>query len=383
MPTVAPDQPGIYGSVTLWGRISTSKNWMDSRTKSRGGSLRPIWISELGWSTCTAGESDCYASTSGAALADAADPLDWRLTLGPSASGSYVAEAALSDVSTQALVGVGEDAQASYLVRAHGIALALGISHLNWLQLEDKFDGSARNFWEETAMLRTVAQGYARKQAATAYETLTAQLGNAAYRGAGPLHGYKHVNNGSAPTARFNLRFASDDARIIDLIWRNSGAETISMPLEPGYAVEVISRDGARLPFQIVNGGARFSIGGAPVYMVQSKPPKLTLNPATELAAVMAPADPALPFTVRIANEGSGQLTWQAQSSVGWATVSPTAGQARSGSIELRMQATQLKPGVYRGALKLTTSLGNREVPLRLVVMEKPYRLYVPLVGVP
>ena len=47
--------------------------------------------------------------------------------------------------------------------KVHSLAatLAHGEQHMSWFQLEDKFDGSARNFWEEAAIFRTAASNAA------------------------------------------------------------------------------------------------------------------------------------------------------------------------------------------------------------------------------
>lgn len=379
MPDVAPDQPGLYGKVTMFGRLLTAKAWLEENTRLRGGALRPLWISEVGWSTCSAADSDCYASASLAEAPDGGPPADRMLTLGPSAAAAYQSAEGpgLAAPELDALIGKSEDAQASYLTRAHGIALALGVQHMSWLQLEDKFDGSARNFWEETAIFRTAAAGYAAKPAAFAYATLTRQLGAAAYSGPGPLHTYAHVDNGAAPAARFDLRFRSADRRLIDLIWRNGGAEEVALPIEPGHSVELLSRDGARLPVRIEGGAARFTVGESPVYVVQSIPPGLAVSPG-ELAAVAAPVDPAQSLVVQVANTGSGTIAWSASEDVAWASVAAGSGQGSAGSVRVTLSPAGLRPGVYRGTLTVSTTIGERAVPLRLVVLEKPYRLYLP-----
>ncbi len=290
MPDVAPDQPGLYGAVTLWGRLRTARAWLDERTTRYGGSVRPLWISEVGWTTCSAAESDCYAGAAvgQASLADPGAepaapegppaPADWRLTLGPTAAQAYATapcEGEPADCTAQlaaapaALIGKSEQQQASYLVRAHAIAMALGVRHISWFQLEDKFDGSARNFWEEAAIFRTGALGYGPKPAATAYSALVAQLGGASFAGYGPLHTFSYVPTTSSPEARFHLRFRAPDNTLIDLIWRNTGAEEVLLPLTGPAAPQAFSRDGAALPARVEGKLLRLGIGEAPVYVRQ------------------------------------------------------------------------------------------------------------------
>lgn len=290
MPDVAPDQPGLYGAVTLWGRLRTARSWLDERTARRGGSVRPIWISEVGWSTCTAAESDCYA---GAALdaaplaADGPPAPDWRLTLGPSASGSYpvppceetpekCAAQLQSTAGPTALIGKSEQQQASYLVRTHAIAMALGVRHISWFQLEDKFDGAARNFWEEAALYRTGALGYAPKPAAAAYSAMVAQLGGASFAGFGPLHSFAHVPTQPSQVARFHLRFRASDNTLVEVLWRNSGAEEVAVPVGGPAAPQVFNRDGAPVAARVDGGVARIGIGEAPVYLRQRTWPVAT-----------------------------------------------------------------------------------------------------------
>lgn len=280
MPDVAPDQSGLYGAVTLWGRLRTARAWADERTARYGGAPKPLWVSELGWSTCSAAESDCYAGASaGAALAEGAPaPAGWRLTLGPSASGAYRAEPCeggpvacaaqlAAEAGPAALVGKTEQQQANYLARSYGIAAALGVRHLSWFQLEDKFDGAERNFWEEAAIYRAAALGYAPKPAAAAYAALAAQLGGAAYEGPGPLHTFAHAPTQPSPVARFHLRFRAADGAIVHMLWRNAGAEEVALPLAGAEAPQVFSRDGAALPARVEGGALRLGVGEAPVYV--------------------------------------------------------------------------------------------------------------------
>ena len=294
MPDVAPDQPGLYGAVTLWGRLTTARAWLDERTARRGGSTRPIWISELGWSTCSAAESDCYAGAAAGPTSvelagdpgQALDP-DWRLTLGPSASAPYRAEPCEGDAegcalqlaaqaAPAALIGKSEQQQASYLVRSHAIALALGVRHISWFQLEDKFDGSARNFWEEAAIFRTAAFGYAPKPAAFAYSAMVGQLGGASYAGLGPLHSFVYEPTRPSPDARFHLRFRTPDNTIVHVLWRTSGSEDLTMPLGVDRTPQVFSRDGAPLPASVAGGGLRVRLTEAPIYVRERSWPVAT-----------------------------------------------------------------------------------------------------------
>jgi len=206
MPDTAPDRAGLYGLVSLWGRIANTRGWLDAK---RGPNV-PIWISELGWSTCTASSPVCKT----------------------------------------------EQEQANYLVRSYGIALALGVQHINWFQLEDKFDSPASDLWGNAAILRNRNQGYSRKLAANAYATLTAQLGTATFIGFDPLHNYSFQPNALTPAARYHLRFQTSTGALVDLLWTTGPAETHTLPLEAGRTAQLIGRDGNILPLNVQNGQA-------------------------------------------------------------------------------------------------------------------------------
>ncbi|HMO56607.1 MAG TPA: hypothetical protein PKC19_04565, partial [Roseiflexaceae bacterium] len=48
MTSAAPDAPGIHATITLWGRIQRAQRWLNEHPGIPG--VRPLWISELGWS---------------------------------------------------------------------------------------------------------------------------------------------------------------------------------------------------------------------------------------------------------------------------------------------------------------------------------------------
>jgi hypothetical protein len=260
MPDVAPDQPGIYGAVTYWGRLALARNWLAERTASRGGPLRPLWISEVGWSTCSAEQSDCYA-------------LQSAYQLGTQRYNRALTPLEAPSATLQSLIGKTEQQQAEYMVRAHAIALALGVQHLNYFQLEDKFDGSANNFWEEASLLRTGAGGYARKPAATAYAAMVNTLGNAGFVGFGPLHSFAHNPTAANLVARYHLRFATPTGQQIDLIWHNAGSELVGMPLDPNRNATLVNLYGASAAIAPTAGAITFEVSEAPLYIVQNWQP--------------------------------------------------------------------------------------------------------------
>ncbi|GAB4429948.1 MAG: hypothetical protein OHK0015_14500 [Chloroflexi bacterium OHK40] len=390
MPDSAPDQPGLYGAATLWGRLTTARAWLDERTRLLGGEPRPLWVSELGWSTCSAAEADCYVggASSGLATLEVAGGAQVRVFPGPSAAHGYVAGEELEwagagqadEARIAALIGKSEQQQANYLVRAHAIALALGVQHMSWFQLEDKFDGSARNFWEEAAIFRTAAQGYGPKPAAVAYAALTAQLAGMQFEGFGPLHSFRYSAGGASPTARFHLRFRSDDNRRVELIWRNAGSEEVRLALEPGVTPALFSRDGAPLALPVEAGSARLTIGEAPIYLQQNLPPALGLSQG-QLTLLARPGDGPQPVEIGLRNLGSGSLSWSATVDAPWAQLETPAGQGYSSRLRLTITPAGLAPAIYTSTLRINSSGGAREVPLRLIVDPGVQRGYLPLVA--
>jgi|GEM_PF-642542 len=385
MPDVAPEQPGLYGAITLWGRLSTARAWLDERASRFGGPARPLWVSELGWSTCSAAEADCFVG--GAALA--AEAPQAALALGPTAAGVYAQapESAAAPDATEtgqaslaALIGKSEQQQADYLVRAHGIALALGVQHMSWFQLEDKFDGTARNFWEEAALFRTAAQGYAPKPAAIAYSAMTTQLGGTSFVGFGALHSFAYAPTAAQAAARFHLRFRSADGYLIDLLWRNAGAERVALALEPGATLELLGRDGAPSAVEVSGGTATLTISESPSYLRQSLPQGYGLS-RPEPLVLARPGDGPLPVSIGVSNTGSGSLSWSASSDAAWLRVETPSGQGYSSELRLLVSPAGLAPGSYRASVRLAGSAGTRDIPVRLVVDQNLPRLYLPLMG--
>ncbi|MFV9506297.1 MAG: hypothetical protein AB4911_17235 [Oscillochloridaceae bacterium umkhey_bin13] len=536
MPTVGPDEPGVYGLVTLWGRLAHTRAWLEQQTTLRGGSPRPIWISEIGWSTCTAADVGCQLGGAGAPLwqvtggrshlvsalppegdfgenhvlpgplatpdglqqiliqpsgtsfptegrADATSPPTchaerseaalveyarsfatllsnkryghaecseasdvipnevqrseesskipsadpslallmtyrmssqhhwptghrilgvtlWRrnhLCLSPynwpaghrilrvASEGGCISPATEGftgepNISPSFLIGKSEQQQADYLVRSYGIALALGIEHISWFQLEDKFDGAAGNFWQQAAILRTASEGYALKPAAVAYATLTNQLREARFIGFGPFQSYRHEPNALAQPGRFHLRFAASDTSQIDMFWRNQGSELIEVALTPGTTISLLGRDGQSLPYERLGDTLRFTVGESPLYLRQSPPPLLTLSP-TVLTGLAQPNGATRRVSLRLRNGGSGTLSWSATTDVGWARVSPGAGSGREEDLWVTLDPAGLAPGIYQATLRITSNGGERSVPIQFRVVERVWGQWLPLVG--
>lgn len=389
MPDVAPDQPGLYGAVTLWGRLETTRSWLQERTHLFGGRLRPIWISELGWSTCTAAEPYCFVGVGTAGLS-VHETLPIPILPGPTASGIDDSDEALTllppvgvepQTTLAALIGKSEQQQADYLVRAHGIALAQGVQHLNWFQLEDKFDGAARNFWQEAAIIRPVAYGYAPKPAAFAYAAMIAQLGTARFEGFGPLNTFVYQPTASAAVARFHLCFRTADNSLVDLLWRNQGFENVVLPLEPAVSTaEALTRDGSPIPDVVREGAAFLVLSESPIYLRQSFVPVLRVIPA-QVVVIARPTDPPAPVQLTVQNLGSGSIVWLASVDAPWARLETTGGQGFTGELRLTLDPAGLASGNHHATLRISSSAGAQEVTVRLLVVEYMNRGYFPFVG--
>ena len=223
MPTSAPDAPVIFATITLWGRITTAQNWLQEHAV--GGVVRPLWISEVGWSTCTEGDAGCFAD-----------------------------------------VAMTEQQQADYLVRTYVLALAKGVEHVNYFQLEDKFDGATGRFWAQASVLGE-GSDYRQKPAYTAYRVLSTHLSGTSYVGPGPLNTFRYNPNVENPVDVYDLRFALPGGALVDVIWRNAGTQTLQFSLEPGFVGEVITRDGQ--VSAVSSSPVTLEVGEQPVYVRQ------------------------------------------------------------------------------------------------------------------
>ncbi len=376
MPDVAPDQPGILASVTLWGRIQTSQNWLVERTARYGGPLRPLWISEIGWSNCGITEIDCYIG--GAALSSMQP--DYRASLGHQAFPPPLAE---DETALQGLVFMGktEDQQANYMLRAHAIARALGVAHLSYFQFEDKFDGSARNFWEEASLLRPRSSGYQPRAAYHAYTAMQQQIGNAQYLGLGPLHNYAYNPAASAnPAAVYHLRFLSPDNVIIELLWSSGAPVAVRLGLEPGRTARLIDRDGGAIGLEIAaDGSAALTLSERPLYLRQSAPPQMAVSP-TAITRLREVGTAPFRIQLTVGNRGSGALNWTAGSNSPWLNIINRRGRGWSEPLTVEILPQDLPAGRHQASLIVTSEAGNQIIPITLVISEEIFRQYLPIV---
>jgi hypothetical protein len=369
MPDIAPDQANIVSRVSLWGRISTARQWLDAR----GGGNRPLWISEIGWSTCVASQSDCYAA---AALDNEQASFDrerWPLASRPHAS-----ELDPESPQIAAFIGKNEDQQANYLVRSAVIAKALGVQHFSYFQYEDKFDGDAANFWEEASIVRTKAEGYGPKIAYGAYRTLSAQVGDAAFIGAGSLHTYAYnPANQRNPSARYHFRFVTADNVQIDVLWLSQGSQRVHVPIYEDRGAVLVSRDGAELALQKQQASVSVTISEQPIYIRQLLNPVLEVAPSDIVVLAERNAPAQIP-QIQISNRGSGLLAWQATSSQPWAQPIVASGQGYFSSLPIRVDPSGLPLGEHHAQIQIVHGNQSKTVLVRLRIVDRLWHTYFP-----
>jgi hypothetical protein len=212
----APDSPYLINprerfDVTIPGRLALAQNWVN-----RHGGGKPIWITEVGWSTCGNRCEPQFAKS--------------------------------------------EDEQATYMVRTFVLAAAAGIEHVSYFQLEDKFQGDQIP-WSQAAILHDDLRP---KPAYFALGTLVDLLQFATYQGTGRFH-----QEGRFADHRFSLR----DGGTVAVLWRLGGSDTIDFPLNAGQMATLIRRDGGSEPLS--GPVARLTVDDRPLY-IQQRPPQAT-----------------------------------------------------------------------------------------------------------
>jgi hypothetical protein len=206
----APDDPSLINprerfDVTVPGRIATAQRWLAAR-----GGGKPLWVTEVGWSTCGGACAPQFAKSA--------------------------------------------DQQADYLVRTFVLAQAAGVEHVSFFQLEDKFNGGQQP-WGPAAI---VGDDLRPKPAYLAYGTMVAQLQFARLQGTGPLH---------RPGALANYRYALPDGGTVDVLWSVRGERTVDFPLAPGLSAALVERDGGERG--LAGRAARLAVGERPIYVRQ------------------------------------------------------------------------------------------------------------------
>lgn len=154
--------------------------------------------------------------------------------------------------------GVTEQQQADYMVRAHLIAFAHGVDHIDWYSMMNAKvlpDGPGAN-WGLVRHPGDPLGTYTPKESFTAYTTMTRQLSGRAFVGADP-----------SPHQTYSYRFASPDRKLAPtrVMWAGSGTRTVILTAKG--KVTVTDRDGT--PLLTVDKAKKITLAldGAPVYV--------------------------------------------------------------------------------------------------------------------
>jgi hypothetical protein len=225
MPTAAPDAPVIFSTITMWGRLENAQRWL--REHSGGGPPRPLWVTEVGWSTCQPERPGCNGD-----------------------------------------VAKDEEQQANYMVRTYAIALAQGVQHVSYFQLEDKFDGDSGVFWGEASVLGTDGEDYRQKPAYQAYRVLAQQLDGMRFVGFGAHNTFSYNPTIKNPQDLYHMRFEGRGGEQVDILWRNAGSQSITLTRAAGRSAEWIDRDGSATP--ITGPSVTLAVSERPIYVRQS-----------------------------------------------------------------------------------------------------------------
>jgi hypothetical protein len=343
MPDAAPDAPGSDDFYLMLARLQRSKDWVDNH-----GGGKPVWVTEVGWSTCTAGDGDC--------------------------DGGFAKTA---------------DQQANYLIRTQTMALAKGIEHLSLFQLEDKFDGGQSTLWGGCAILGTVDQGYRAKTAYTATTEMITQLTGTTYLYPGPKHelywtwrdGGRHLD----AQTRFDYRFGTPDGGYVDVIWRpDEQDENLKFPVLDNMTVTWVERDGQTHTLTPSEGFVSFTVNGRPGYLRQEPapppPPSLELSP-TRIGFLSEAGGTPSDKLLHVRNSGSGTLTWALSLTSGtqWFTATPIAGTAPS-TVTVQAIVPMTGTGDYTGTLSVDAgAAGQGQVDLWLRLVDQLQHIYLPL----
>jgi len=339
MPDVAPDKPGLMENVTMLARMQHALDWVAAH-----GGGKPVWVTEVAWSTCTAGQGDCTPD--------------------------------LSKTEVQ---------QADYLLRTMAMGYAMGLPHVSVFQLEDKFDGGQSKMWGGCAIIKPAAQNYAPKLAHHAIAVMVQQLSGASYVGVGPLHGLQWEEAGTqrrlSAYSRFDYRFRTADGTYIDILWRpDEQDETIAFPLGEGWTATWVERDGQEHPLAPSGGYVHFTINGHPGYLRQVPLPLLHVS-TDNVGFLAVPGQQPGSKALHVTNAGGGTLTWTATLTAGdvWFDAAPLSGTAPS-TITI---AAVVPPttGLFTGTLWIDAGVaGQQAVNLWMRAVPALERVYLPLV---
>lgn len=237
-------------------RLDMSYKWL----QAHGAANKEIWITEDGYSTC-------------------------------SACGS---------------LGVSEEEQARRLIRLYVIAMgAPNVTHFSYFQAKDKFNGGPEDLFGNMGIMRN---DMSEKPAYVAYRVLTGQLTDATFVGLGPL--MRSVENRWQPQFdRYHYKFTRPGSTIatIHVLWKIGAPETVDVPVEQS-AVDLIKSDGSHPSVSVQNGKVRVTISEDPIFIDEIRPkPTVGLEAAIDATSPTG-YKPSTRFLPYWQNKGGLQL---------------------------------------------------------------------------
>jgi hypothetical protein len=118
------------------------------------------------------------------------------------------------------------------------------------------------------------------------------------------------------------------------------------------------------------------------VSVVEVLPPgdaALVAAPSSTMLATFAGDTTVLTDTLSVRDAAEGDLTWTATTDASWLSLEQTSGEAPS-DVELRANPTGLSTGTYTGTVTLTASNVPSQTVTVLLVVQTPFRAYLPMV---
>jgi hypothetical protein len=85
---------------------------------------------------------------------------------------------------------------------------------------------------------------------------------------------------------------------------------------------------------------------------------------------------------MKISNSGSGVISWSISGSADWLEIPVQSGQSWSSEVPLVIRPTGLALGSYSTFLTVNSNIGAQPVQVRLHIVEKVWRQWLPLARV-
>lgn len=331
MPTIAPDAIGTFSSVTLEGRLLNTRNWL---TNDIGRSDAPVWITEIGWCT-SPGSASCPV--------------------------------------------VSAENQARYLIRSFVIAQQLGVQHINWLQLEDAFNGG--HPFSGSEMVGNLSNNsYAPKSAYTAFQTMAGLLENATPLGirAG-VHTHNYVANSNNTGGVYAYRYSRGNTEI-DVLWTPEANTTIQFPLTAGKQWIFRTRNNQSFTPTINGTTASIVLTNDPIFIVQKIPVSLNVQNSLSLLAEVGGGEARA--DIQLSNGGSeNALVWNISNASAGLTVTPSSGSVvGTANLTIKAQVGSLSAGTYNYQFTVNgDGVASRTVQVSLRVVDQLQPIYLPL----